>query len=110
MRRTAGRPPLRPKPRPSTSGKRIERRLELACVPFHSSRFAHQPGPDEVVIQCHAQPGAVDPAVIWRLGFLFVAVIVTVYTIAIGFLATYRISRESHEENLRRLAGAPPSS
>jgi Na+/melibiose symporter-like transporter len=57
-----------------------------------------------------AQPGAVDPAVIWRLGFLFVTVIVTVYAIAIGFLTSYRISRESHEENLRRLAGAPPSS
>jgi GPH family glycoside/pentoside/hexuronide:cation symporter len=51
-----------------------------------------------------AQPGAVDPAVIWRLGFVYVTLLVTVYAIAIGFLSTYRISRESHEENLRRLA------
>jgi len=51
-----------------------------------------------------AKPGAVDPVVIWRLGFLYVTLLVTVYAIAIGFLSTYRISRESHEENLRRLA------
>lgn len=51
-----------------------------------------------------AKPGAVDPAVVWRLGFVYVAILVTVYAIAIGFLSTYRISRETHEENLRRLA------
>jgi GPH family glycoside/pentoside/hexuronide:cation symporter len=51
-----------------------------------------------------AQPGAIDPAVVWRLGFVYVTLLVTVYAIAIGFLSTYRISRESHEENLRRLA------
>jgi len=51
-----------------------------------------------------AQPGTVDPAVVWRLGFVYVTLLVAVYAIAIGFLSTYRISRESHEENLRRLA------
>lgn len=51
-----------------------------------------------------ARPGGVDPAVIWRLGFLYVTLLVTVYTIAIAFLSTYRISRESHARNLERLA------
>jgi Na+/melibiose symporter-like transporter len=51
-----------------------------------------------------ATPGAVDPVVIWRLGFVYVVLLVVVYAIAIGFLSTYRISRASHEENLRRLA------
>jgi Na+/melibiose symporter-like transporter len=52
-----------------------------------------------------ARPGAVDPDVIWRLGFVYVTLLVTVYAIAIGFLAAYRISRETHEANLERLAG-----
>ena len=51
-----------------------------------------------------AKPGAVDPAVIWRLGFVYVGLLVVVYAIAIAFLSTYRISRDTHEENLRRLA------
>jgi len=51
-----------------------------------------------------AKPGAVDPAVIWRLGFVYVTLLVTVYAIAIACLSSYRISRESHEANLRRLA------
>ena len=41
---------------------------------------------------------------IWRLGFVYVTLLVAVYAIAIAFLSTYRISRDTHEENLRRLA------
>ena len=38
------------------------------------------------------------------LGLVYTPVIVGLYLVAIGFLATYRISRETHEANLRRLA------
>lgn len=51
-----------------------------------------------------AKPGQVDPHVVRLLGLTFVPLLVVLYLIAIGFLATYRISRESHEANLRRLA------
>lgn len=51
-----------------------------------------------------AKPGHVDPAVVRSLGLTYVPMVVVLYLIAIAFLATYRISRESHEANLRRLA------
>jgi len=51
-----------------------------------------------------AKPGEVDADVIWRFGFVYVTLLVTVYAMAIAFLSRYRISRESHEANLRRLA------
>jgi len=51
-----------------------------------------------------AKPGAVDPAVVRQLGIVYVPVLVTIYLIALGFLSTYRISKASHEANLRRLA------
>jgi Na+/melibiose symporter-like transporter len=55
-----------------------------------------------------AKPGAIDPAIVWRLGFVYVTLLVAVYAIAIACLASYRISRERHEENLRRLATGDP--
>jgi glycoside/pentoside/hexuronide:cation symporter, GPH family len=51
-----------------------------------------------------AQPGAVDPLVVRRLGLAFAPALVVLYLIAIGFLATYRISRERHVANLEKLA------
>ena len=51
-----------------------------------------------------AKPGAVDPAVVRHLGLVFAPATVVLYLIAIGFLATYRISRERHEANLEKLA------
>jgi Na+/melibiose symporter-like transporter len=51
-----------------------------------------------------AQPGAVDPEVVRRLGLVYVPVLVALYLVAIGFLSAYRISRASHEANLARLA------
>jgi glycoside/pentoside/hexuronide:cation symporter, GPH family len=53
-----------------------------------------------------AQPGEVDPETVRMLGLVYTPAIVGLYLVAIGFLATYRISRASHEENLRRLAGS----
>jgi GPH family glycoside/pentoside/hexuronide:cation symporter len=53
-----------------------------------------------------AKPGQVDPEVVHRLGLVYAPTIVVLYLIALAFLATYRISRRTHEDNLRRLAEA----
>ncbi len=53
-----------------------------------------------------AKPGQVDPEVVHRLGLVYAPTIVVLYLIALAFLATYRISRTTHEDNLRRLAAA----
>jgi Na+/melibiose symporter-like transporter len=50
-----------------------------------------------------AKPGAVDPAVVQTLGLVYVPVLVALYLIAIGFLATYDIDRARHETNVERL-------
>jgi GPH family glycoside/pentoside/hexuronide:cation symporter len=52
-----------------------------------------------------ARPGQVDAAVVQRLGLVYAPAIVILYLIALAFLATYRISRDVHEANLRKLAG-----
>ena len=51
-----------------------------------------------------AKPGEVDPAIVRQLGLVYAPVLIGLYLIAIAFLARYRISRATHEENLRRLA------
>ena len=51
-----------------------------------------------------ARPGRVDPAGLRRLGFVYAPRSWPLYAIAIACLSSYRISRASHEENLRRLA------
>jgi Na+/melibiose symporter-like transporter len=51
-----------------------------------------------------AAPGEVAPEVIRNLGLVYVPVLMVVYMIALGLLTGYRISRESHAENLRQLA------
>jgi GPH family glycoside/pentoside/hexuronide:cation symporter len=52
-----------------------------------------------------AKPGQVEPAVVHRLGLVYAPTIVVLYLIALAFLSTYRISRDVHEGNLRKLAG-----
>jgi Na+/melibiose symporter-like transporter len=52
-----------------------------------------------------AQPGAVDFDVIRRLGLVYAPAILFFYMISIAFIAAYRISRETHEDNVRRLTG-----
>jgi Na+/melibiose symporter-like transporter len=51
-----------------------------------------------------AQPGAVDPLVVRQLGLAYAPALILLYLVAIGFLATYRISRERHAANLEKLA------
>jgi len=47
----------------------------------------------------------VDPLVVHRLGLVYAPLVIALYAIALAFLSTYRISRATHEANLRRLAG-----
>jgi len=54
-----------------------------------------------------AAPGEVSEDIIRDLGLVFVPVLMVVYLIALALLTGYRISRESHGENLRRLASEP---
>jgi Na+/melibiose symporter-like transporter len=54
----------------------------------------------------NASPGEVAPEIVRNLGLVYVPVLLVVYLAAITLLTGYRISRESHGENLRRLAGA----
>jgi len=50
-----------------------------------------------------AQPGAVDPRVVRQLGLAYAPALILLYLFAIGFLATYNISRERHLANLEEL-------
>ena len=51
-----------------------------------------------------AKPGEVDPEIVWNLGAAYGPTLIVLYTISVACLAGYRISREGHQENLRRLA------
>ena len=51
-----------------------------------------------------AKPGEVDPAIVRRLALAFAPTVIAVYSVAIAFLSAYRINREVHEANLRKLA------
>jgi Na+/melibiose symporter-like transporter len=50
-----------------------------------------------------AEPGAVDPDLIFQLGLLYVPTVVGMTLVAIGLLFTYRIDRNRHERNLELL-------
>ncbi len=50
-----------------------------------------------------AQPGGVDPLVVRQLGLVYAPALIALYLVAIGFLATYGISRERHLSNLEKL-------
>jgi len=56
-----------------------------------------------------AKPGEVSADVVRNLGVAYVPLLVVLFAVSIGFLAAYPISREKHEENLRRLAGRATS-
>lgn len=55
-----------------------------------------------------AQPGDVEPAVVRDLGLAYIPILLLLYSGALSFLATYRITRATHEANLARLAAGPP--
>jgi glycoside/pentoside/hexuronide:cation symporter, GPH family len=50
-----------------------------------------------------AKPGQVSPHVIFNLGLVYVPTWFLLYLASVAAVGAYRISRESHEENLRRL-------
>lgn len=53
-----------------------------------------------------ARPGEVDPEIIRNLGLVYLPTLGGLYGAAIFFVSLYRITRESHEESLRKLAAA----
>lgn len=53
-----------------------------------------------------AQPGSVDPTVIRNLGLVYLPVLGVLYGAAIIAVSLYKITRESHEDSLRKLAAA----
>jgi Na+/melibiose symporter-like transporter len=57
-----------------------------------------------VAFPTDAKPGEVDPDTMRGLAVVYIPVLMVLYTCALGFLTMYRISREAHAENLRRLA------
>ncbi|MGH8322480.1 MAG: MFS transporter [Steroidobacteraceae bacterium] len=54
----------------------------------------------------HAVPGQVDPAILHKLGLVFVPIVATFSAIAIAVLMLYDIDRSTHLRNIERLAGA----
>ncbi|HEY2034571.1 MAG TPA: MFS transporter [Rhizomicrobium sp.] len=52
----------------------------------------------------HAVPGHVDPAIIHNFALIYLPVTVTLYLVAMAIIGLYPITRESHNENLRKLA------
>lgn len=53
----------------------------------------------------HAIPGHTDMEIVRHLALVYLPVLILLYGVAMIFLGYYRITRENHEENLRRLAG-----
>lgn len=51
-----------------------------------------------------AKPGQVDPEVVLDLGMVYAPLMFCFYMMSVLILFAYRISREDHSENLRRLA------
>jgi Na+/melibiose symporter-like transporter len=52
----------------------------------------------------HADPATLDPSIIRHLAYLYLPVMLVLYGTAMVVISQYRISRETHEDNLRRLA------
>ncbi len=51
-----------------------------------------------------AKPGEVEPEVVFNLGLVYTPALFTMYVVSLAFVAAYRISRATHQENLERLA------
>jgi len=50
-----------------------------------------------------AQPGSVDPGIVRNLGLAYAPTFVVLFLLMLACVASYRISRATHEANLRRL-------
>ncbi|HVZ68418.1 MAG TPA: MFS transporter [Rhizomicrobium sp.] len=53
----------------------------------------------------NASPQTLDPAISYNLAFAYLPTIVVLFTMSILCLTFYRISREDHDENIRKLTG-----
>ncbi|MDB5436083.1 MAG: sugar transporter [Phenylobacterium sp.] len=54
----------------------------------------------------HARPGYVDPQIVRNLGLVYAPTTVLLYGLALLCLTGYRITRQGHEDSLRKLAAA----
>ena len=53
----------------------------------------------------HATPGQVDPQIVRNLALVYLPALFLLYGAALAIISRFPITREHHEENLRRLAG-----
>ena len=53
----------------------------------------------------NAMPGRVDPAIIRNFALIYVPAVFVIYGLSLAVISRFPITRERHEENLRRLAG-----
>ena len=53
----------------------------------------------------NAMPGHVDPAIIRHFALIYVPAVFVIYGFSLAVISRFPITRERHEENLRRLAG-----
>jgi Na+/melibiose symporter-like transporter len=51
----------------------------------------------------HADPATLDPHIVRNLAYIYLPVITTLFTAGMVLMSRYRITRESHMENLRKL-------
>ncbi|SMQ74312.1 Na+/melibiose symporter [Altererythrobacter xiamenensis] len=56
-----------------------------------------------------ADPATVSPDTLWALGAWYAPSLLALWMGSLFFVSRYKISREDHEDNLRRLAEAPTS-
>ncbi|MGH6871098.1 MAG: MFS transporter [Rhizomicrobium sp.] len=52
-----------------------------------------------------AIPGKVDPAIVHHFAVVYLVVVMALYLLGMAILSRFPISRETHNENLRKLAG-----
>jgi Na+/melibiose symporter-like transporter len=57
-----------------------------------------------------ARPGQVEETVLLNLVFVFLPTLAVLFLLAVIFMSAYSIDRNTHEENLRRLAEVQSSS
>jgi len=53
----------------------------------------------------NASPATLDPAISYNLALVYLPTVVVLFTLSILCLTFYRIRREDHDENIRKLAG-----
>ena len=56
-----------------------------------------------------ADPASVEPEILWNLGAFYAPSLLVLWLTALFFVSRYRIDKEGHEANLRKLAEARKS-